>query len=434
VQPKAPSSNTSTNDSQNASSKELSYDEAKALARHPDPKVRCALAERSDLVPEILYFLAADPDPGVRRLLAANAATPHQADSLLANDEDPNIRVTLAKKIARLAPGLSAEEHERIRHVTYLTLDKLAKDQLPLVRHTISETLKNSPSVPKELIKELARDLDLIVSAPVLEFSPILSDADLLDIIQTNPIDGALRAISKRVDLSTTISHSIAQSDDVSALTALLENPSAQLREDTLSALIDKSKTNYPLQAPLVRRPNLSKTAALRLAEFVAENLMHNLIERTDLPPETLLTIKKNFKKRLRDFPPPSVSSISKELFEVEAVMSKARKLQQDSLLTEEKISETFTGADNGALGKAALTLLTGLPAETIIDIINSSSPKAIISLIWKAGLSMKTAMLVQSHLAHIKPENVIHDTGKSFPLTEGEMRTQLAIFIHKDR
>ena len=39
---------------------EISYDKAKELAGHEDEQVRLELAERPDVKPEILYFLAED--------------------------------------------------------------------------------------------------------------------------------------------------------------------------------------------------------------------------------------------------------------------------------------------------------------------------------------------------------------------------------------
>ena len=45
----------------------LAYDEAKQLVRHDDPSVRRELAERDDIKPELLYFLAEDKDAQVRR-------------------------------------------------------------------------------------------------------------------------------------------------------------------------------------------------------------------------------------------------------------------------------------------------------------------------------------------------------------------------------
>jgi hypothetical protein len=83
------------------------YVEAKRLASHKDPAVRRRLASRTDVEPEILYFLAEDDDQDVRREAAANPAMPRQADLLLVDDVDDDVRLELARKIGRLAPELN---------------------------------------------------------------------------------------------------------------------------------------------------------------------------------------------------------------------------------------------------------------------------------------------------------------------------------------
>ena len=50
----------------------ISYERAKELAQSDDPAVRAALAERKDLSPELLYFLAEDVSVDVRRAVAVN--------------------------------------------------------------------------------------------------------------------------------------------------------------------------------------------------------------------------------------------------------------------------------------------------------------------------------------------------------------------------
>ncbi|MDH5750714.1 MAG: hypothetical protein OEY85_15495, partial [Rhodospirillales bacterium] len=67
----------------------ISYEEAEKMARHPDP--------------------------GVRKTIAANTAPLGQIDLLLARDSDLDVRAALAKKIAKLAPGLSSHEQDKIR-------------------------------------------------------------------------------------------------------------------------------------------------------------------------------------------------------------------------------------------------------------------------------------------------------------------------------
>ncbi|MCH8002591.1 MAG: hypothetical protein IIA34_13165, partial [Proteobacteria bacterium] len=87
----------------------LSYQESKRLARDDDPEVRAGLAERQDLRPEILYFLAEDDSAKVRCRIAANLKTPRQADLVLARDDNEAVRHHLANKIRDLLPELDAD-------------------------------------------------------------------------------------------------------------------------------------------------------------------------------------------------------------------------------------------------------------------------------------------------------------------------------------
>ena len=87
----------------------LSYAESKRLARDGDPEVCAGLAERQDLRPEILYFLAEDDSAKVRCRIAANLKTPRQADLILARDNNEAVRHQLANKIQDLLPELDAD-------------------------------------------------------------------------------------------------------------------------------------------------------------------------------------------------------------------------------------------------------------------------------------------------------------------------------------
>src|SRR5215813_2448835 len=92
----------------------IPYEESKRLSASSDPAERLRVATHDGVRPELLYFLASDPDASVRAAVAANEATPVQADLLLARDRDDAVRHDLARKIARLAPGLSAQEQDRL--------------------------------------------------------------------------------------------------------------------------------------------------------------------------------------------------------------------------------------------------------------------------------------------------------------------------------
>ena len=189
---------------------DLSYDESKSIARQGGAETRRKLAARRDVRPEILYYLAADELVEVRREIATNTHTPRQADHLLVDDVDDEVRCELARKIGRLAPNLSQEEQDQVYKLTFEILDKLAHDELPRVRQIVSEEIKRSDSIPRDIIRHLAQDVELVVSAPILEYSPLLGDRELLEIIESDPVRGALAIISSRAEVCQPVADAIA--------------------------------------------------------------------------------------------------------------------------------------------------------------------------------------------------------------------------------
>lgn len=398
------------------SGQSLSYDEAKQLARHSDPKVRRQLAGRSDLQPEIIYYLAEDPVPEARRAVAENHAAPAQADLLLARDADAEVRSGLAQKIAKLAPGLSPDEQDRLRRMAYETLQLLARDQLTRVRQVVAETLKDMAGVAPDVIRGLARDAELVVAAPVLEFSPVLNDEDLLEIIASNPVCGALTAISRRSRVAEAVADAIAGTDDKEAIAALLGNASAQIREETIDRLVDRAPEIESWHAPLVRRPKLSARAAARLACFVADNLVKVLRDRKDLDPETADAVKAAVHRRLKGDGDD----------ELRQALATVANLHKEGGLDEARIIDALL-ANDLAFAIAAISVLSGIGVDTLNKIIATRSAKGMLAAAWKAGLSVGLAAQLQSRLARVPPNEVVK--AKTYPLTQDEMEWQIGFF-----
>lgn len=417
---------------------DLSYEEAKELARHKDPAVRRILAARPDLRPEILYYLAEDPHPDVRRQIAANQATPVQADLRLAADIDPSVRGDLAAKIARLAPGLSADEQDRLRHMTYEALSLLARDQITRVRQILAEALKDVANAPPELIRALAHDSEVAVSNPVLQFSPVLTDEDLLEIIHSSPMSGKLSAISKRQSVPANVADAIARTDDIDAIAVLLANPSAQIREETLDMLLERAPDHEDWHSPMVRRPQLSARAATRLARFVAESLLLVLQERPDLDPETKAAVAAVVRRRVEevgsdmaDFHRGSTTVVVPQAEIGEGPMDVAARLYKAGQLEEPAVMSAIASGDEDFVA-AALATRANLPYALAQKIISTRSAKGMTALVWRARLSMAIAVLAQIRMGKIAPSDVIRPKAGSqaFPLTAEEMNWQIEFFM----
>ncbi len=395
----------------------MEYQDAKALAASQDEQTRRELARKPEVRPEILYFLASDREPSVRRAVATNAATPRHADLILAKDADVAVREDLARKIDQLIPDLAQTQQRKIRDLTMQVIALLARDQAVRVRKVVAETLKDFGAAPRELIQQLARDLEIQVAGPVLRHSPVLTDDDLLDIIVNTPIKGALTAIAQRRGIVESVSEGIAKAAapqapakppyEPAAIAALLANPTAQIREDTLDLILEQAPEQPAWHQPLIERPTMPKRALTRLAEFVSQSLLAMLQARPDLDADSAEAIAKTVKRRLQA--------------EVGA--------GGEAPVGEEAIAAAIAAGKREAV-TAALARDSGLPPSIVDKVLASKSAKAVTALVWRAKLSMRQALQVQLRLAGIPPTQALNPRGGSdYPLTPSEMEWQLELF-----
>ncbi len=311
-----------------------------------------------------------------------------------------------------------------MREITYKVLEILARDQLVKVRQILAETLKDVADAPPEIVRRLARDEELAVAGPVLRFSPVLADEDLVEIIRSCPVRGALAEISRRARVGEPVADAIVASDDVEAVTALLRNPSAQIREETLDHIIDRAPDVAAWHGPLVRRPQLSPHAVRRITRFVADSLLEVLQKRGDIDSGTAFAVKVEMRRRLTG---EGAAHAAKG--KAASPMSRARKCKAEGRLDEKALGDALAAGDR-AFVTAALSLLTREPAALIDKIVEAKSAKGVAALAWKAGLSMRFAVQLQLRFAHVAPSAVLYPRGGDrFPLRPQEMEWQLEFF-----
>ena len=391
----------------------VDYEQAKTLSTDPDARKRRKVAQQPDVRPEILFYLADDADAAVRSAVAEHRATPRQAGLILTRDEDESVRARLAAKITALVPEFASEERETIRALSHKVLETLARDQAVKVRQIVAEALKDSVDAPVAVIQKLARDIEIQVAGPILEYSPLLTDEDLLEIIAHGPIRGALTAIAKRRQLSDKLSDGVAVAaladagGESNSVRKLLQNKSAQIREDTLDRILDQAGKVPAWHEPLVERPTLPMKAIKRLAAFVSRSLLEALEQRPDLDAATAKDVAKTVQRRL----------------EAEGAASAAPPVGEEAIAA-------AIGAGKRDAVAAALARDAKLPASIVSAILASKSSKAVTALAWRANLSMRQALQLQLRIAHIPPTAALNPRGGTdYPLTPAEMEWQLGLF-----
>jgi hypothetical protein len=411
----------------------LTYEEARELAAHDDVTVRRTLAHRTDLAPEVLYYLAGDDDAEVRGAIAGNVATPARAYLRLTDDGNEDVRLALVRRITALAPDLSDDERNRAREKVHESLTRLAQDAIPKVRALLAEALKDVAHAPPSVINRLARDAEIAVAAPVLTFSPVLTDADLLSIIENHPASEHLSAIARRPGgLTERVTEAIVGTDDTGAIADMLTNRGAQIREATLDALIDRAAAVPAWHGPLVRRPSLPDDAARRLAVYVSDTLVQALMLREDLTPEDAMAVSREMHRRLEpgadegdliDYGPDWRAALQ------ELHASVAKEVRAGCV--RESDVRVAMGNNDRTRAIALLAALAGISPKAVVAAVRASSPKGVVSMAWKAGLSANVLGDLQRWLASIPPQEILAadpDTGR-FPLDESEMDWQIAMF-----
>ena len=400
----------------------MTRDEVLARLEVRTQAAQSELACRTDAGADVLHYLAQNGAPATRRAVAANSAAPAHTNRSLADDADDDVRAELARKIARLMPRLSAEESDHIRALTIETLERLAQDQIPHVRAVLAEEIKSLSCVPKFIVLTLARDVESLVAAPILEYSPMLSDADLMEVIAAARAEEVIAAIARRKPVSPAVSDAIVSSLDIPAIAALLANPDAKIREKTLEDIAAQAEKIQSWQVPLVLRADLSKRAILRIATFVGASLIEQLSARYGLDPEVEHHLNKELRLRLAEGTSPTTNAGEIAARDVAAAAASGK--------LDEAFVEQAANAGQREAVALALAELAKVPEATVRKILASRSAKPLTALVWHARLSMRLAFKIQSFVMKLSAGELLPArAGVHFPMTEDEMRWHLGYF-----
>ena len=384
-------------------------------------RVRVKLGANTNTSADTLATLARDGAVTVRAAVAMNPSTPADTDGWLAGDPDERVRALLARKLADLIGNSAAQDNDGMLQQAQASLARLAEDTAVRVRACIADALAFMPHAPRALILRLAHDCAISVSDPVLRLSPLLTKADLLSLLAAPPSPATAVSIAARPGLDPDVSDAVAASANTTAITALLSNPSAAIREATLDALIARAADQPAWHDPLVHRPRLSAAAARALAQFVAADLVATLAARADLDAE----VADELARRLETLLQPSLSSKADDQDKATA-LTRAQQLQNDNALNEAVLVAAVQRGETRLAG-AMLAVAADVAIAAVDRAITLRSAKGVVSLVWRAGFTMAVAVPLQILLARLGPDTVLRArSGSAFPLAVDEMRWQI--------
>jgi uncharacterized protein (DUF2336 family) len=147
----------------------------------------------------------------------------------------------------------------------------LLDDPSPLVRAELARALAFSEQAPPPVILGLAADQPEVASW-VLEHSPLLVDADLVDAVATAGPQ-AQAAIANRADLQCSVSAALAEVGSAEACLVLVENPRAEIAPFSLDRIVARHGHLAAIREAMLARDDLPAPTRQALVAKLSETL-----------------------------------------------------------------------------------------------------------------------------------------------------------------
>lgn len=192
----------------------------------------------------------------------------------------PGERAEATSALARAFLYSDLSEEDRLAAEAAMTV--LLDDPSPLVRGALAEALANSPDAPHGVILALAQDQPEI-AMPVAARSPLLSDADLVDLVGAGE-ENLQSAIAAREPLSRAVAGAIAEVGSAAACLVLIENVSAETSIKAFARIAERHGQLSAIREALFAREDLPAETRQALVAKLSDTLVRFVTERNWLP------------------------------------------------------------------------------------------------------------------------------------------------------
>lgn len=197
----------------------------------------------------------------------------------LLSEPTEDARAEIAIKVASQFRNVILTPRER--ELAHEILGYLVHDVAATVRLALSNALSNLVDAPHDIVLQLAHDIDE-VAQPVLEYSGVLTDEDLIELVLSG---GPHRQciIASRAKLGSGACDAIARAADRRAVIALVANEGAVIQPEALEKIIDRYPADEGILDPMASRSDLPGLLVERLVTMVSKRLRDYLVERHNI-------------------------------------------------------------------------------------------------------------------------------------------------------
>lgn len=314
----------------------------------------------------------------------------------LLTDRSPETRISTAEKIAGEFTSGGLSQRERNLAVEIFRL--MMQDAETRVRSALSQELKACPYLPHEIAALMANDVEQ-VALPVLQYSVVLTDADLIEIVQSLN-RSKQRAIARRARVSAAVSAALVDHGDSEVVIELLRNTGATIEEPALVQVVQQHGENDQVMRPLVDRSELPLTVAERLVHRVSEEMRRVLVLRHKMSDDLASSLTRRTRERV------TVGLLSPGITDAE-VQRIVAQLRVEGRLTPSLLLRMLCEGDLRFF-EAAMATLAGIPWLNAARLIHDAGQRGLSALCRAAGLPEQIFPAI--HAALIVARETPHD------------------------
>jgi uncharacterized protein (DUF2336 family) len=321
-----------------------------------------------------------------------------------AQSADADARAEAASALARayLFSDLTAP----MRAEATLAMTALLDDSSVLVRRALAEALCRSCEAPRAVVLALAAD-EPEAANPVLQYSPVLTDADLVDCIATGDAE-AQTALALRPSLPPRAKAALAELGRRDAVLALIGNLEIDCPAELLGCIFDRFGDDAALRDKLLERPALPAAIRARIAVAAAK----------DLAVEASLWMAPVRAERVaREARDQAICTIASSCRPDERA-DLTRALRAAGSLTPALLLRSLLGGER-VLFAQALAELSGLPLPRVAAFILEPQGEGFAALARRAGLKTGALFAFRAALAAIRTQAGAPGDALKLPLVQ---------------
>jgi len=305
-----------------------------------------------------------------------------------AQSADADARAEGASALARAY--LHSDLAGPVRAEAMLAMTALLDDPSVQVRRALAEALCCSSEAPRALVLALAMD-EPDVAAAVLQRSPVLTDADLVECAMNADVV-AQTALARRPGLPPQATAALVERGELDAVLALIANPEIELPGQSLSRVFTRFSDDASVREGLLERPFLPPSLRARIAIAAARDLS---VEASRWMP---LKRAERIAREARDQAICSIFSSCESGERTEVT----RALRTSGALTPALLLRSLLGGEWNLFAEA-LAELSGLPAARVGAFILEPHGEGFAALAHKAGLKGAILPAFRAALAALK-------------------------------